>query len=180
MRGSRACRHAGRYLRRREACVIPARPLRPEHPRRFLLRAARGPVAAARESRVHRVWHAGSHDVAAVPGWRAEIRYRLADLSKQLLFAAAMSAGKVAQAIKALLPAKPAQAPSGNALPGITVVIPSRNGKHLLETALPGVEREMEGIPSEIIIVDNGSSDGTAACFPQAILEVSAEPLSFA
>jgi len=29
-------------------------------------------------------------------------------------------------------------------------------------------------------IVDNGSSDGTAASFPQAILEVSAEPLSFA
>ena len=91
-----------------------------------------------------------------------------------------MSAGKVAQAMKAVLPAKPAQAPSGNALPGMTVVIPSRNGKHLLETALPGVERELEGIASEIIIVDNGSSDGTAACFPQAILEVSAEPLSFA
>jgi GT2 family glycosyltransferase len=91
-----------------------------------------------------------------------------------------MSAGKVAQAMKALLPTKPAEAPSGNAPPGITVVIPSRNGKHLLETALPGVHRELEGIPSEIIIVDNGSSDGTAASFPQAILEVSAEPLSFA
>jgi len=42
------------------------------------------------------------------------------------------------------------------------------------------VERELDGIPSEIIIVDNGSSDGTADSFPQAILEVSAEPLSFA
>ena len=82
--------------------------------------------------------------------------------------------------MKALLPPKPAQAPPGNALPGITVVIPSRNGKHLLETALPGVERELEAIPSEIIIVDNGSSDGTADSFPQAIIEVSAEPLSFA
>ena len=82
--------------------------------------------------------------------------------------------------MKALLPAKPAEAPSGNAPQGITVVIPSRNGRHLLESALPGVERELVGIPSEIIIVDNGSSDGTAASFPQAIMEVSAEPLSFA
>jgi hypothetical protein len=58
-----------------------------------------------------------------------------------------MSAGKVAQAMKALLPAKPAEPPSGSLPPGITVVIPSRNGKHLLETALPGVERELEAIP---------------------------------
>ena len=77
-----------------------------------------------------------------------------------------MSAGKVAQAMKALLPAKPAEAPSGSLPRGITVVIPSRNGKHLLETALPGVERELEAIPSEVIIVDNGSSDeiGRASC----------------
>jgi GT2 family glycosyltransferase len=91
-----------------------------------------------------------------------------------------MSAGKVAQAMKAMLPSKPAEAPSSNLPHGITVVIPSRNGKHLLETALPGVERELEAIPSEIIIVDNGSSDGTATSFPQAILDMSAEPLSFA
>ena len=29
---------------------------------------------------------------------------------------------------------------------GISVVIPSRNGKELLEAALPGVERELQGI----------------------------------
>jgi GT2 family glycosyltransferase len=91
-----------------------------------------------------------------------------------------MSAGKMAQAMKALLPAKSAEPPSGSMPPGITVVIPSRNGKHLLESALPGVERELEAIPSEVIIVDNGSSDGTAASFPRAGVEVSAEPLSFA
>ena len=82
--------------------------------------------------------------------------------------------------MKALLPPKPAEPPSGSFPPGITVVIPSRNGKHLLEAALPGVERELETIPSEIIIVDNGSSDGTAAGFPRAVLDLSAEPLSFA
>jgi GT2 family glycosyltransferase len=86
----------------------------------------------------------------------------------------------MAQAMKALLPSKSAQPPSGSLPPGITVVIPSRNGKQLLEAALPGVERELEAIPSEVIIVDNGSDDGTAAGFPRAILEVSAEPLSFA
>jgi len=37
--------------------------------------------------------------------------------------------------MKALLPAKPADAPYGDAPQGVTVVIPSRNGKHLLETA---------------------------------------------
>ncbi len=44
---------------------------------------------------------------------------------------------------------------------GISVVIPSHNGKHLLETLLPSL---MPLIPKsgEVIIVDNGSSDGTA------------------
>src|SRR5579872_1961646 len=91
-----------------------------------------------------------------------------------------MAAGKIAQLMKTVLPARAAQPPHGDRPPGISVVIPSRNGKTLLETALPGVERDLEGIPSEMIIVDNGSSDGTATSFPQAILDVSAQPLSFA
>ena len=41
-------------------------------------------------------------------------------------------------------------------------------------------ERELAGIPSEIVIVDNGSSDGTGSSFPQAAMEVSPAPLSFA
>jgi GT2 family glycosyltransferase len=101
-------------------------------------------------------------------------------LKTQLLFDAAMAAGKVAQLMKTVLPARAAEPPHGDRPPGISVVIPSRNGKTLLETALPGVERDLEGIPSQIIIVDNGSTDGTAASFPRATLDVSAEPLSFA
>lgn len=101
-------------------------------------------------------------------------------MKKQLLFDAALAAGKIAQLMKAVLPARAAEPPRGNRPPGISVVIPSRNGKHLLETALPAVERDLAGIPAEIIIVDNGSSDGSATAFPQAILDVSAEPLSFA
>jgi GT2 family glycosyltransferase len=68
--------------------------------------------------------------------------------------------------------------------PGISVVIPSRNGRRLLEDRLPGIVRELAAFPAEILIVDNGSGDGTAewlrAACPQARVEVSAEPLSFA
>ena len=67
---------------------------------------------------------------------------------------------------------------------GITVVIPSRNGRALLTAQLPGILRELEGMAAEILVVDNGSDDGTAAWlrreWPQVQVEISAEPLSFA
>ncbi|MBC7926340.1 MAG: glycosyltransferase family 2 protein, partial [Bryobacteraceae bacterium] len=67
------------------------------------------------------------------------------------------------------------------ALPaGITVVIPSRNGKTLLERLLP----EIRGKADEIIVVDNGSDDETEAflrgTYPDVRIVHSAEPLSFA
>jgi GT2 family glycosyltransferase len=68
--------------------------------------------------------------------------------------------------------------------PGVSLVIPSRNGRRLLEAQLPGIVRDLEPLPSEILIVDNGSEDGTAAwlgaVWPQALADVCAEPLSFA
>ena len=67
---------------------------------------------------------------------------------------------------------------------GISVVIPSRNGKSLLAAQLPGIVRELERFPSEIIVVDNGSDDGTADWlrteWPQVRVEISPAPLSFA
>ena len=64
---------------------------------------------------------------------------------------------------------------------GVSVVVPSRNGRRLLETQLPGIVREE---PSEIIVVDNGSDDGTAeflaSAYPHVMVESSREPLSFA
>jgi len=49
---------------------------------------------------------------------------------------------------------------------------------------MPGILREMEPFAVEVIIVDNGSDDGTAqwlrAAYPQARIEASAGPLSFA
>jgi GT2 family glycosyltransferase len=97
-----------------------------------------------------------------------------------MLASAALAAGRVARTMKAILPARAAPRLWEFWPEGISVVIPSRNGKHLLEAALPGIERDLAGIPSEILIVDNGSSDGTAASFPQVTIDVCAQPLSFA
>jgi GT2 family glycosyltransferase len=71
---------------------------------------------------------------------------------------------------------------------GISVVIPSRNGRELLARGLPSVLRELSGLPDgvgrELIVVDNGSDDDTGAFlraeYPQAALAESADPLSFA
>jgi GT2 family glycosyltransferase len=64
------------------------------------------------------------------------------------------------------------------------VVIPSRSGRDLLAAQMPGILREMDPFASEVIVVDNGSDDGTAewlrTAYPQARVEVSAGPLSFA
>ncbi len=68
--------------------------------------------------------------------------------------------------------------------PGVSVVIPSRDGRELLARMLPGLMREMAGLAGEAIVVDNGSSDGTgeflAERYPGVPVETSAEPLSFA
>src|ERR1700720_444460 len=45
--------------------------------------------------------------------------------------------------------------------PGISVVIPSRNGRDLLAAQLPGILREIATSASEVIVIDNGSDDGT-------------------
>lgn len=67
---------------------------------------------------------------------------------------------------------------------GISVVIPSRNGRELLAAQLPGIVGDLAGIDAEIIVVDNGSDDGTAdwlrTQYPAILTELSEQPLSFA
>ncbi len=68
--------------------------------------------------------------------------------------------------------------------PGITVVIPSRNGRDLLAAQLPGLMHQLESFTAEVIVADNGSEDGTEEWlkrgWPQVRTCVSREPLSFA
>ncbi|MBV8844448.1 MAG: glycosyltransferase [Bryobacterales bacterium] len=76
--------------------------------------------------------------------------------------------------------ARPARTAAADDPPaGISVVIPSRNGRDLLAECLPRIDGA-----DEIIIVDNGSDDETAGflrdSFANAIIERSATPLSFA
>jgi GT2 family glycosyltransferase/glycosyltransferase involved in cell wall biosynthesis len=67
----------------------------------------------------------------------------------------------------------------GSLAEGITVVIPSRDGLALLEKLLPRVLAEAEA--SEVIVVDNGSSDDTAKLAgPRVRIFTEAQPLSFA
>jgi GT2 family glycosyltransferase len=78
----------------------------------------------------------------------------------------------------------PAPAARTSAPDGISVVIPSRNGQSLLAAQLPGIAQELASLPAETIVVDNGSTDGTAAWlaaeWPGIEVEVCAAPLSFA
>ncbi|MDP9171310.1 MAG: glycosyltransferase, partial [Acidobacteriota bacterium] len=69
--------------------------------------------------------------------------------------------------------------PVGTLAEGVTIVIPSRDGRELLAAMLPGLSGA-----AKIIVVDNGSTDGTAAWLAQDYssieMIVSDAPLSFA
>jgi GT2 family glycosyltransferase len=80
--------------------------------------------------------------------------------------------------------APPEHAGATAAEAGISVVIPSRNGRELLRAQLPGIQNDLAPSAAETIVVDNGSGDGTAewlrAEWPGIQVEVSSGPLSFA
>jgi O-antigen biosynthesis protein len=81
-----------------------------------------------------------------------------------------------------LLPVRPDQLPRG-----ISVVIPSRNGKELLARILPNVVSQLGDLHDrgavELIVVDNGSEDGSAEFlhreYPEAACIDIPAPLSF-
>ncbi|MBI5084561.1 MAG: glycosyltransferase [Acidobacteria bacterium] len=103
---------------------------------------------------------------------------------RPILYRRALLAGAFAAARKTALTPR-ADPAAGPELPhGISVVIPSRDGRDLLARLLPGLYRELDGIPSEIIVSDNGSDDETASWLasehPAVTLEHSVKPLSFA
>ena len=100
------------------------------------------------------------------------------------LYRRALAAGWLAAVSKQIARSAPDATPAVGAPDGISVVVPSRNGRALLASLLPGVLSDLAGMPHEIIVVDNGSSDGTAgflkARHAGVILETSGQPLSFA
>ncbi len=65
---------------------------------------------------------------------------------------------------------------------GITVLIPSRDGRELLGQLLPTILPQLGS--SEVVVIDNGSADGTAEWMAERYPEIrvirDAEPLSFA
>lgn len=108
---------------------------------------------------------------------------RPAEWRLPLALTVARSAGFLAGLLKGVWP--PAATPEDSAVlaDGVTVVIPSRNGRDLLASALPHVLEDLPGA-SEVIVIDNGSQDGTEALlrerFPGVRVECLVEPLSFA
>jgi GT2 family glycosyltransferase/glycosyltransferase involved in cell wall biosynthesis len=131
----------------------------------FMLRPSSLPTIAR-----HIAWRAKNAlrwtvRVARKTDWRLLRRYR-----------AALLAGELRP-----VRTRPAPAPARALQPGITVVIPSRDGKSLLAAQLPGILAEA---PEQVIVVDNGSADGTAqwlaATYRAIEVEQSPAPLSFA
>lgn len=105
-------------------------------------------------------------------------------LRRPFFYRAALAAGRFAAWRKASLgfAATPGIV---NGLPkGISVVIPSREGRELLAAMLPAVLAQLDAEGSEVIVVDNGSTDGTADFLrenhPRVIVDGSTGALSFA
>jgi O-antigen biosynthesis protein len=103
--------------------------------------------------------------------------------SNGLWYAAALLAGKLSR-VTARLSTRTEPEPDGPPLPpGISVIIPCRNGRDLLEAQLPGICEDL-GNRGEILVIDNGSEDGTEQWlrteWPLVRVDVSQQPLSFA
>jgi glycosyltransferase involved in cell wall biosynthesis/GT2 family glycosyltransferase len=103
---------------------------------------------------------------------------------RPLLYKVVRLSGWLVRLKKRLRPARAISIPPGELPDGVSIVIPTRSGRDLLERLAPSLERERALLDSEVILVDNGSTDSTAdwarAQHPSWRIVHSAEPLSFA
>ena len=94
-----------------------------------------------------------------------------------MLYRMAMARGRTLARSRPFI--QPVALPGNKRPPGVSVVIPSRNGRDLLEHCLPGIQDA-----EEIIVIDNGSDDRTAEylsrSWPKVAIEHSPHPLAFA
>lgn len=137
----------------------------------------------------HALWRAGNliRWETKPGGWLYTQLWRLFhpwSLRRPWVYRRALAAGRRAAQRKRTI-AFAAPVDPGPELPaGISVVAPSRDGRALLERLLPSLFENLRGHEHEIIVVDNGSGDGTAAWLkaehPGIRVIESAAPLSFA
>lgn len=103
---------------------------------------------------------------------------------RPLAYRLARAAVRIAAFRKRPRPASMQSPPQPLSPHGVSIVVPSRDGRSLLAKLLPGLVRETAALASEIIVVDNGSSDGTAewlaAEWPQVRVLSDPRPLGFA
>jgi len=99
-------------------------------------------------------------------------------------YAMARIAGWRAALAKRFVRPRPDPPPGPELEHGISVIIPSRNGRDLLGLLLPGLMANLAGFTAEVIVCDNGSADATAewlaGAYPEVRVLVSADALSFA
>lgn len=95
-----------------------------------------------------------------------------------------MHAGRKAARLKRRLKPRDLAIDETGLRDGVSVVIPSRNGIDLLQQLFPSLLRELSDVGSEVIVVDNGSTDDSASwlksAHPEAVVLASPEALSFA
>ena len=127
------------------------------------------------------VWQSTPGGPLYTLGWRL---LHPAAFRRPWLVMVARVVGRLVGVCKRFEKTVPLAVPSAPQRDGISVVIPSRNGKDLLARALPEVTRQLAETASDVIVVDNGSKDGTAAYlqehWPAVSIEHSDAPLSFA
>ncbi len=131
-------------------------------------------------SRLRQAVHAQTHPGGWVHTWLWRFGHPSA-LRRPVYYRTAQLGGAVTRWLKRHAPKREIVLPAEPLPAGISVVIPSRNGRDLLAQCLPPLLEQLES--GEVIVVDNGSDDGTPeflASFPRVIVEHSPSPLSFA